>query len=79
LLKRADGTNLRHASPGEHRFAISDQSSFHNFHLLGPGVSKKNRDRVHRQPQLEGHAAGRHLQVPLRRASDDDARQLRLS
>ena len=40
-LKRANGSALKHASPGEHRFAISDQSSFHNFHLLGPGVSKK--------------------------------------
>jgi hypothetical protein len=40
-LKRANGTNLKHTSSGEHRFAISDQSSFHNFHLLGPGVSKK--------------------------------------
>ena len=40
-LKRADGTALKHASPGEKRFAISDQSAFHNFHLLGPGVNKK--------------------------------------
>ena len=40
-LKRADGTNLKHASPGVRRFAISDRSSFHNFHLRGPGVSKK--------------------------------------
>ncbi len=40
-LRRADGSALKHTSPGEHRFAISDQSSFHNFHLLGPGVSKK--------------------------------------
>ena len=36
-----DGTRLKHSGPGEHRFAVSDQSSFHNFHLLGPGVSKK--------------------------------------
>ena len=40
-LKRADGTGLKHTSPGGHRFAISYQSSFHNFHLLGPGVSRK--------------------------------------
>jgi len=40
-LKRADGTALKHTSPGEKRFAISDQSSFHNFHLLGPGVNRK--------------------------------------
>lgn len=40
-LKRADGTALKHASPGEKRFAISDQSAFHNFHLLGPGVNRK--------------------------------------
>jgi hypothetical protein len=40
-LKRADGSTLKHARPGEKRFAISDQSSFHNFHLLGPGVNRK--------------------------------------
>ena len=40
-LKRANGTNLTHASAGVHKFVISDLSSFHNFHLLGPGVSKK--------------------------------------
>jgi hypothetical protein len=40
-LKRANGTKLKHASPGTHRFAISDRSGFHNFHLFGPGVSKK--------------------------------------
>jgi plastocyanin len=40
-LKRANGTTVEHTTPGAHRFAISDQSSFHNFHLLGPGVSRK--------------------------------------
>jgi plastocyanin len=40
-LKRANGTTVNHASPGTRKFVISDQSSFHNFHLLGPGVSKK--------------------------------------
>jgi hypothetical protein len=40
-LKRPDGSKLRHASPGQRRFAISDQSSSHNFHLFGPGVGKK--------------------------------------
>jgi hypothetical protein len=40
-LTRADGSTLKHASPGTHRFAISDQSGFHNFHLTGPGISKK--------------------------------------
>jgi hypothetical protein len=40
-LKRANGTKLKHTTPGVHRFAISDQASFHNFHLFGPGVSKK--------------------------------------
>jgi hypothetical protein len=40
-LKRANGTTLRHTSPGLHRFAISDRSGFHNFHLRGPGVNKK--------------------------------------
>ena len=40
-LKRANGTTLRHTTPGTHRFAISDKSSGHNFHLRGPGVSRK--------------------------------------
>src|SRR6185295_11827290 len=40
-LKRANGTKLKHTTPGVHRFAISDQASSHNFHLFGPGASKK--------------------------------------
>ena len=40
-LKRASGTKLTHTSPGFHRFAIHDLSGFHNFHLFGPGVSRK--------------------------------------
>jgi hypothetical protein len=40
-LKKANGTKLRHTTPGTHRFAISDLSGFHNFHLRGPGVSRK--------------------------------------
>lgn len=40
-LKKASGANVTHASPGSHTFVVSDQSSSHNFHLLGPGVSKK--------------------------------------
>jgi hypothetical protein len=40
-LKRANGTTVNHASPVTRKFVLSDQSSFHNFHLLGPGVSKK--------------------------------------
>jgi hypothetical protein len=40
-LKRANGTTVKHASPGTRKFVISDQSSFHNFHLFGPGVGKK--------------------------------------
>src|SRR5919198_834912 len=40
-LKRANGTTVKHASPGTRKFVISDQSSFHNFHLRGPGVGKK--------------------------------------
>jgi hypothetical protein len=40
-LKRANGTTVKHASPGVRKFVISDQSSGHNFHLFGPGVGKK--------------------------------------
>jgi plastocyanin len=40
-LKRANGTTVKHASPGARRFVISDQSAGHNFHLFGPGVGKK--------------------------------------
>jgi hypothetical protein len=40
-LKRANGTTVKHASPGARKFVISDQSAGHNFHLFGPGVGKK--------------------------------------
>ena len=40
-LEKASSANVTHASPGRRKFVISDQSSFHNFHLLGPGVNKK--------------------------------------
>jgi plastocyanin len=40
-LKKANGTKLRHTTPGVHRFAISDLSGLHNFHLRGPAVNKK--------------------------------------
>jgi len=40
-LKRPNGTTLKHASAGGHRFSISDLSGFHNFHLFGPGVNRK--------------------------------------
>ena len=40
-LKKASGAKVTHASPGSRKFVISDQGSFHNFHLLGPGVGKK--------------------------------------
>ena len=40
-LKRANGTTVKHASPGARRFVVSDQSASHNFHLFGPGVGKK--------------------------------------
>ena len=40
-LKKASGAKVTQASPGSRKFVISDQSSFHNFHLFGPGVSKK--------------------------------------
>jgi hypothetical protein len=40
-LKRADGTNVTHLSPGNKTFVIRDRSAFHNFHLRGPGVNKE--------------------------------------
>jgi hypothetical protein len=40
-LKRADGTNVTHLSPGTRTFVIRDRSAFHNFHLRGPGVNKE--------------------------------------
>lgn len=40
-LKRADGTNVTHLSPGNKTFVIRDRSANHNFHLTGPGVNKE--------------------------------------
>jgi hypothetical protein len=40
-LKRADGTNVTHLSPGTKTFVIRDRSSRHNFHSKGPGVNRE--------------------------------------
>jgi hypothetical protein len=40
-LKRADGTNVTHLSPGNRTFIIRDRAANHNFHLRGPGVNKE--------------------------------------
>jgi hypothetical protein len=41
VLKRANGTVVRNASRGNKTFVIRDRSSFHNFHLYGPGVDRR--------------------------------------
>jgi hypothetical protein len=41
VLKRANGTVVRNASRGNKTFVIRDRSSFHNFHLYGPGVARR--------------------------------------
>jgi hypothetical protein len=40
-LKKANGTTVRHLSPGSRTFVIRDRASNHNFHLTGPGVDKR--------------------------------------
>jgi hypothetical protein len=41
VLKRANGTVVRNASRGNKTFVIRDRSSFHNFHLYGPGIDRR--------------------------------------
>jgi hypothetical protein len=41
VLKRANGTVVRNASRGNKTFVIRDRSSFHNFHLKGPGIDRR--------------------------------------
>jgi hypothetical protein len=40
VLKRADGTVVKNARHGNKTFVIRDRSSFHNFHLYGPGIDR---------------------------------------
>jgi hypothetical protein len=40
-LKRADGSLVRHLSPGTKRITVRDRASIHNFHLKGPGVDRR--------------------------------------
>jgi hypothetical protein len=42
-LKRANGTLVRHLSPGGRTIVVRDRSSNHNFHLKGPGVDRRTR------------------------------------
>jgi plastocyanin len=37
-LQGADGTRVTHVDPGTYTVVVRDKSSFHNFHLFGPGV-----------------------------------------
>jgi len=41
VLKRANGTVVRNASRGNKTFVLRDRSSFHNFHLKGPGIDRR--------------------------------------
>jgi hypothetical protein len=41
VLKRADGTVVKNVRHGNKTFVIRDRSSFHNFHLFGPGVDRR--------------------------------------
>lgn len=37
---KQSGKGVKTLKPGRYTFLISDKSSFHNFHLKGPGVNK---------------------------------------
>lgn len=37
-LQGTDGAAVKHLDPGTYTLVVHDRSSFHNFHLLGPGV-----------------------------------------
>lgn len=40
-LKRANGTLVKHLSPGNRTIVVRDRASNHNFHLTGPGVDRR--------------------------------------
>jgi plastocyanin len=40
-LKNKSGARVKTLKAGKYTFKISDKSSIHNFHLKGPGLSKK--------------------------------------
>jgi plastocyanin len=42
-LKRANGTLVKHLSPGKRTLVVRDRASNHNFHLKGPGVDRRTR------------------------------------
>ena len=37
----ADGTRVTHLDPRSYLIAVDDQTTFHNFHLSGPGVNQR--------------------------------------
>jgi len=41
ILKNGAGQRITQLHRGQRTFRIRDRSSFHNFHLAGPGVDKK--------------------------------------
>jgi hypothetical protein len=40
-LKKANFVPVRSLKPGTYTFVIQDRSTFHDYHLKGPGVDKK--------------------------------------
>ena len=40
-LKNANGTGVSHLDAGTYDVTVTDNSTFHNFHLQGPGVDQK--------------------------------------
>jgi hypothetical protein len=43
-LTDASGAAVTHLDPGTYTLAVHDRSTFHNFHLLGPGLSSVTTD-----------------------------------
>ena len=39
-LRNAQGQSVTQLEPGPYRIVVEDRSDFHNFHLIGPGVSR---------------------------------------
>ena len=70
------GSAVTTLAPGTYTVNVSDMSTLHNFHLSGPGREPVDRRRHDQLADLDGHAVGGLLPLPVRCAPDDAARRL---
>ena len=67
-----NGAKVTHLEAGTYEVEVHDNSTFHNFHLTGPGVEKSTDGRLQGHDDLARHVHGRRLQVRLRPARGAD-------